>query len=64
MPKSNRDKFVFGLSEFIYEFGSPENLTSYGSGVHTGPNTHFIENLIRDEIKHGMSIPKKTNYNP
>ena len=52
------------LTQFIGDFGVPEQLTFDGASVQTGPKTRFMDAIRRYEIKYHVSGPRRPNENP
>jgi hypothetical protein len=52
------------LTQFISDYGVPENLTFDGASVQTGPKTRFMDAIRRYEIKYHVSGPRRPNENP
>lgn len=52
------------LTQFIGDFGVPEHLTLDSASVHTGTETRFMDAILRYEIKHHVSGPRRPYENP
>jgi hypothetical protein len=51
------------LRQFIRDFGVPERLTSDGASEQVGPNSDFMKNIRKYEIKHHISEPGRPQQN-
>ena len=52
------------LSNFIHEYGIPEQLTFDGAQNQVGPNTLFMKKVRRAQIDYHISLPRRPNENP
>ena len=52
------------LDDFVHDFGAPEHLTFGGFQYQVGNNTKFFSNLLKYNIDHRVSAPRRPNENP
>ena len=52
------------LSDFIQEYGVPEQLTFDGAQNQVGPNMLFMKNIHKVQIQYHISSPRRPNENP
>jgi hypothetical protein len=64
IPKVDGNHVGDTLTQFIGDFGVPEQLTFDGASVQTGPKTRFMDAVRRYEIKFHVSGPRRPNENP
>ena len=64
IPKVDGNHVGDTLTQFIADFGVPEQLTFDGASVQTGPKTKFMDAIRRYEIKYHVSGPRRPNENP
>eukprot|EP00978_Attheya_sp_CCMP212_P014774 scaffold37804_cov62-Attheya_sp.AAC.8 len=64
VQKADGDTIGYTLSEFISDFGAPDQLTYDGAAVQVGSKTRFMDLICRYEIKYHVSAPRRQNENP
>eukprot|EP00978_Attheya_sp_CCMP212_P036339 scaffold163920_cov32-Attheya_sp.AAC.2 len=64
VQKADGDTIGYTLSEFISDFGAPDQLTYDGAAVQVGSKTRFMDLIRRYEIKYHVSAPRRPNENP
>ena len=64
MRNATGDELGYSLQDFCNDFGVPEHLKSDGHMSQTGVNTLFKQLIIRYDVKHKLSEPRRPNQNP
>ena len=65
-PKLNTKGGSLGeiVDDYVHDFGAPEHLTFGGFQYQVGKNTKFFRNLLKYNIDHRVSAPRRPNENP
>jgi hypothetical protein len=64
VQKADGATIGYTLSEFISDFGAPDQLTYDGAAIQVGLKTRFMDLIRRYEIKYHVSAPRRPNENP
>eukprot|EP00978_Attheya_sp_CCMP212_P026107 scaffold85161_cov59-Attheya_sp.AAC.2 len=64
VQKADGDTIGYTLSEFISDFGAPDQLTYDGAAIQVGSKTRFMDLIRRYKIKYHISAPRRPNENP
>eukprot|EP00978_Attheya_sp_CCMP212_P023205 scaffold70488_cov59-Attheya_sp.AAC.7 len=61
VQKADGDTIGYTLSEFISDFGAPDQLTYDGAAVQVGSKTRCMDLIRRYEIKYHALAPRRPN---
>ena len=64
LDRASGNNIGFSLSNFVSEYGAPEQLTFDGAPSQTGRNTYFQDTIRKYDIKYHVSGPRRPNENP
>ena len=64
MEAANNENVGQSLKDFIFEYGTPNDLTYDGAAVQVGSKTIFQDTIRKFNINYHVSGPKRPNENP